>query len=87
MPSTRDGVLREELTEERNPLDTETRQAEKSCLLIRDKLVQQALDGEDYESLRTISALPGGFGTNEMRKKVWRVFSSAIKSLQSEVQN
>jgi hypothetical protein len=37
----------------------------------RVKLVEQALADSDYGGLRRISSLPGGYGTNEMRQKVW----------------
>lgn len=37
----------------------------------RERLVQQALDDGDLGRLRELAALPGGFGSNEMRKKVW----------------
>ncbi|ORX39039.1 hypothetical protein BD324DRAFT_618319 [Kockovaella imperatae] len=37
----------------------------------RDKLVQQALEDNDLAGLRRLSALPGGFGSQDMRQKVW----------------
>lgn len=42
-----------------------------SWIPAREALVQQALDQGDYEALRSISALPGGFGGDDMRRKVW----------------
>lgn len=38
---------------------------------IREKVVEQALEDGDYEALRKISALPGGFGGEAARRKVW----------------
>ena len=37
----------------------------------REKVVQRALDDGDLAQLRKISALPGGFGSEEMRRRVW----------------
>lgn len=37
----------------------------------REKVVQQAIDDGDLGKLRELAALPGGFGSNEMRKRVW----------------
>ena len=37
----------------------------------REKVVQQAIDDGDLGKLRDLAALPGGFGSNEMRKRVW----------------
>ena len=37
----------------------------------RATLVRQALEDEDYDTLQRVAALPGGFGTNELRKEVW----------------
>lgn len=37
----------------------------------REKIVQQAIDEDDLGRLRELAALPGGFGSNEMRKRVW----------------
>ena len=37
----------------------------------RVKLLQQAINDNDVGALREISALPGGFGTDEMRKLAW----------------
>lgn len=46
--------------------------AESSSWLERRKiLVEQALRDGDYETLQRIAALPGGFGTEELRKEVW----------------
>lgn len=39
----------------------------------RERVVQQAIDDGDLGKLRELAALPGGFGSNEMRKKVWWV--------------
>ena len=39
----------------------------------RERIVQQAIDDGDLGKLRELAALPGGFGSNEMRKKVWWV--------------
>ncbi|KAK4685286.1 TBC1 domain family member 20, partial [Tremellales sp. Uapishka_1] len=39
----------------------------------REALVVDALEKNDLASLRRISALPGGFGSEEMRKSVWPV--------------
>jgi len=37
----------------------------------REKLVTQALKDEDHEALERIAALPGGFGTEELRQQAW----------------
>ena len=37
----------------------------------REKVVQQAIDDGDLGKLRELAALPGGFGSNEIRKRVW----------------
>jgi hypothetical protein len=37
----------------------------------RVKLVQQAIKNNDLGALRDVSALPGGFGTDEMRRLAW----------------
>lgn len=37
----------------------------------REKVVQRAIDDDDRDKLREVAALPGGFGSNEMRQKVW----------------
>ena len=37
----------------------------------REKVVKQAIDDGDIGKLRELAALPGGFGSNEMRKRVW----------------
>jgi hypothetical protein len=37
----------------------------------RVKLVQQAINDNDLGALRDVSALPGGFGTDEMRRLAW----------------
>jgi len=37
----------------------------------RERVVQQAINDGDLGKLRELAALPGGFGSNEMRKKVW----------------
>jgi hypothetical protein len=42
-----------------------------SWVAIREKVVEQAITDGDYEALRRISALPGGFGSEAMRRKVW----------------
>lgn len=39
----------------------------------REKLVTQALEDENYEALKRIAALPGGFGTEELRQQAWCV--------------
>jgi hypothetical protein len=39
----------------------------------REKLVLQALEDGDLGRLRELTALPGGFGSNEMRQRVWYV--------------
>nr|WVH01959.1 ubiquinol-cytochrome C reductase hinge protein [Naematelia aurantialba] len=44
-----------------------------SWLERRETLVEMAIDHEDVESLRKLSALPGGFGSNDMRKRAWLV--------------
>ena len=46
-------------------------QIERSWLDRREQLVQKALDDDDHDMLRQISALPGGFGTEDMRRTVW----------------
>jgi hypothetical protein len=46
---------------------------DKSWETTREKLVQQALNHKDYDSLRRISALPGGFGSNDVRRQAWYV--------------
>ncbi|WVQ93323.1 hypothetical protein IAU59_000391 [Kwoniella sp. CBS 9459] len=38
---------------------------------IRESLTKQAIEDDDLVSLRKISALPGGFGSEHMRKKAW----------------
>ena len=42
-----------------------------SWLHRREKLVRQALDDGDRAALQRIAALPGGFGTQELRKEAW----------------
>jgi hypothetical protein len=37
----------------------------------RERLVQQALEDGALGRLRELAALPGGFGSNELRKRVW----------------
>jgi hypothetical protein len=37
----------------------------------RQELVNQALENDDLEALRRISSLPGGFGSDAMRREVW----------------
>ncbi|ORY26234.1 rab-GTPase-TBC domain-domain-containing protein [Naematelia encephala] len=44
-----------------------------SWLERRELFVQIAIKHEDVESLRKFSALPGGFGSEDMRRKAWRV--------------
>lgn len=39
----------------------------------RAAVVRQALEDEDYDTLQRVAALPGGFGTDELRKEVWYV--------------
>jgi hypothetical protein len=39
----------------------------------RERVVQQAIDDGDLGKLRELAALPGGFGSNDMRQKVWCV--------------
>ncbi|WRT68940.1 uncharacterized protein IL334_005922 [Kwoniella shivajii] len=38
---------------------------------IRESRTKQAIEDDDLEGLRKISALPGGFGSEGMRKKAW----------------
>ena len=42
-----------------------------SWVVRRELVVQQAIDSHDFGRLKELAALPGGFGSNEMRKKVW----------------
>ncbi|KAI9636676.1 rab-GTPase-TBC domain-containing protein [Dioszegia hungarica] len=44
-----------------------------SWIDIREKVVEQALTDGDYEALRRMSALPGGFGGEGIRRRVWPV--------------
>jgi hypothetical protein len=37
----------------------------------REKLVLQALKDEDHEALGRIATLPGGFGSEELRRQAW----------------
>lgn len=37
----------------------------------REKVVQRAIEDEDMSKLKEVAALPGGYGSNEMRKRVW----------------
>lgn len=37
----------------------------------RERLVRAALEDEDLEQLGRIAALPGGFGTEDLRKAAW----------------
>jgi hypothetical protein len=39
----------------------------------REKVVTRALEDGDHDKLREVAALPGGFGSNAMRQKVWYV--------------
>lgn len=50
-----------------------------SWLFIRDQLVQQATDDEDLELLRRLAALPGGFGSDVMRRRAWYVVSPSAR--------
>jgi hypothetical protein len=49
----------------------EVTQTADSWLVRRQTLVRQALDDEDFDTLRRVAGLPGGFGTDELRKRVW----------------
>lgn len=42
-----------------------------SWIARRELVVQQAIETGDLGRLRELAALPGGFGSNEMRKRVW----------------
>lgn len=46
-----------------------------SWIDVRERVVEQAIADGDYEALRKISALPGGFGGEDMRRRVWCVHS------------
>jgi hypothetical protein len=45
--------------------------ASKDWVRRREMLLDQALEDDDLEALKRISALPGGFGSDASRKKVW----------------
>ncbi|CAD6575092.1 MAG: hypothetical protein TREMPRED_001296, partial [Tremellales sp. Tagirdzhanova-0007] len=53
--------------------DEKTTSPDPSWTARRCLLVEVALEQEDLEALRTTSSLPGGFGTDEMRRKAWLV--------------
>ncbi|KAK6904424.1 hypothetical protein I203_105237 [Kwoniella mangroviensis CBS 8507] len=55
--------------EKENPAADGPSQAE--WIQIRESWTNQAVEDGDVETLRKISALPGGFGGNDTRKKAW----------------
>lgn len=52
-------------------MDEKLQQTSVSWMDIREKVVEQAITDGDYEALCRISALPGGFGGEGMRRRVW----------------
>nr|XP_018259057.1 uncharacterized protein I303_08600 [Kwoniella dejecticola CBS 10117]OBR81215.1 hypothetical protein I303_08600 [Kwoniella dejecticola CBS 10117] len=56
--------------EEKRPISVELDNV-KDWVVIRESWTKKAIEAGDHEALRKISALPGGFGGNEVRKKAW----------------
>jgi len=50
----------------------------RSWLERRHLLVEKALEKDDIGALRKISAMPGGFGSEEMRRRVWSVLGLGV---------
>jgi len=62
-------------------LSREEKQAKprgRSWLERRHLLVEKALEKDDIGALRKISAMPGGFGSEEMRRRVWSVLGLGV---------